>query len=318
MLKPLIVFLIAIIPAIIWLYLFLRQHVENKWLVVLTFIGGMVAAKLILVYQGYWDQSINFIFFKVDPVDFKQNIETLFSSKPMMALFLSFIGVGVIEEYAKFWIMRLIDHNFFKSIDDVIELAIISALGFAFFENIIYFTIHWGELSAGNFFAFAVMRVTVVTMVHVLCSGILGYYYGMAFFASPVLKIQHMKKRRHPILQFLKRVLHLQKSHVYHDEMFVIGLVLSMVIHGLYDFLLTINISVAGIPLVVPIMFAYFFGGFLLLNALLKKKDLNLKLGLVGTEVMPKEDFVKLLDEISDIKGHMRENQRKEEALNRL
>ncbi len=136
----------------------------------------------------------------------------------------------------------------------------------------------------------------------------------MAFFASPVLKIQHMKKKRHPVLQFFKRVLHLKKSHVYHDEMFVIGLVLAMVIHGLYDFLLTINITIVGIPLVVPIMFAYFFGGFWFLNTLLKRKDLNLKLGLVGTEVMPKEDFVKLLDEIGEIKEHMMESQRKEEV----
>lgn len=310
MLKTLIVFFIAIIPAVIWLYLFLRQHHENKWLVILTFIGGMIAAKIILIYQGYWDQTINLVFIKVDPVDFKENIGRLFASSPIMALFLSFVGVGVIEEFTKFRIMKFIDHNFFKSIDDVIELAIISALGFAFFENIIYFTRHWGQLSTGSFFVFATMRVTVVSMVHILCSGILGYYYGMAYFSSPMLKIQHMKKKRHPILQFFKQILHFKKSHIYHDEMFLIGLVLSMGIHGFYDFFLTMNISFLGIPLVVPIMFAYFFGGFWFLNYLLKKKDLNLKLGLVGTNVMPKEDFRNLLDEIQDIKEKMNaENQ---------
>ena len=307
--KTIIVFLIAIIPAIIWLYLFLRRHHENKWLVVLTFLGGMLAARLILVYQGYWDQTINLIFFKVEPVDFAENIKNLFINNPILALFLSFVGVGVIEEYAKFWVMRLISHRFFKSIDDVIELAIISALGFAFLENILYFNAHWGQLSTGSFFMFAAMRVTVVTMVHVLCSGMLGYYYGMAFFASPMLKIQHMKRKRHPVLQFLKRVLHLKKSHVYHDEMFVIGLVLAMIIHAFYDFFLSINITVLGIPLVVPMMIAYFFGGFWFLNYLLKKKDLNLKLGLVGTSVMPKEDFVKLLDEVQAIKEKMKESE---------
>lgn len=314
--EAIIVFLIAIIPAIFWLYLFLRQHHENKWLVVFTFLGGMVAAKMILLYQGYWDQTINLVFFKVDPVDFKNNIENLFINSPIMALFLSFVGVGVIEEYLKFWIMRLINHNFFKSIDDVIELAIISALGFAFFENVIYFSQHWGQLSTGNFFIFATMRVTIVTMVHVLCSGLLGYYYGMAFFASPMLKIQHMKRKQHQVLQFFKKVLHLKKSHVYHDEMIVIGLILSMVIHGLYDFLLTINFSIVGIPLVFPIMFLYFFGGFWLLNKLLKRKEDHLKLGLVGTRIMPKEDFIKLLEEIGTIKEQMREDNRKETILN--
>lgn len=304
-LKTIIIFLVAIIPALAWLYLFLRQHHENKWLVILTFIGGMVAAKLILVYSGYWDQTINLVFFKVDPVDFKENIGNLFSESPLMALFLSFVGVGVIEEFAKFRIMKFIDHNFFKSIDDVIELAIISALGFAFLENIIYFTQNIENLSTGGFFVFAMMRVTVVTMVHVLCSGILGYYYGMAYFSSPVLKIQHMKRKQHPVLVFLKRVFHMKKSHIYHDEMFAIGLVLSMVIHGIYDFVLTINVNILGIPLFLPMIFIYFFGGFWFLNMLLKRKDLNLKLGLVGTNVMPKEDFRKLLDEISVIKDQM-------------
>lgn len=306
MLKPLLVFIIAIIPAIIWLYIFLKQHHENKWLVVLTFIGGMVAAKLILVYQGYWDETVNLIFFKVSLVDFRSNIQGIIVNT-LMSTFVVFLGVGVMEEYAKFWVMRLIDHNFFKSIDDVIELAIISALGFAFFENIIYFTAQWDNLSTGSFFIFATMRVTVVTMVHVLCSGILGYYYGMAFFSSPMLTVQHMKKKRHPILKLLKKILHLKKSHVYHDEMFVIGMVLSMVIHAIYDFVLTWE--ALGF-LVMPLMLVYFIGGFWFLNTLLKKKDLNLKLGLVGTNVMPKEDFEKLVDEIEEIKEEMEsENQ---------
>ena len=48
-------------------------------------------------YQGYWDETINLIFFKVDPVDFRENIKTLFVASPLFALFLSFIGVfGII------------------------------------------------------------------------------------------------------------------------------------------------------------------------------------------------------------------------------
>ena len=301
MIKTSIVFLVAIIPAVVWLYLFLRKQHENKWLVILTFIGGMIAAKLILVYQGYWDESINLIFFKINLVDFKSNIQGMIVNA-VLSTFVIFLGVGVMEEYLKFWIMRLISSRFFKSIDDVIELAIISALGFAFFENIIYFSNYWGQLSTGNFFVFALMRITVVTMVHMLCSGILGYYYGMAFFSSPMLKIQHMKKKSHPVLQFLKRILHLKKSHVYHDEMFVIGMVLSMGVHAVYDFILSIDFL--GF-LVAPVMLLYFFGGFWFLNNLLKKKDLHLKLGLVGTDVMPKEDFRKLLDEIGEIKEKM-------------
>ncbi len=301
-----VVFFIAVIPAFIWLYLFLRKHHQNKWLVLLTFIGGMVAAKLIVTYQGYWDTTVNLIFFKVSLVDFRSNIEALIVNT-LLQTFVIFLGVGAMEEFLKFWVMRFINHRFFQSIDDVIELAIISALGFAFFENVLYFINQWNSLSAGGFIVFALFRVTIVTMVHVLASGVLGYYYGMAFFASPMLKIQVMKQgRHHPILDFLKRVLHLKKSHVYHDRMMVVGLVTSMFLHAIYDFVLSLNFAIFGIPLYLPVMLLYFFGGYWYLSHLFEKKDLNLKLGLVGTRVMPKEDFVQLLGQIQEIKEKMK------------
>lgn len=305
MFKNLIVVTIAVIPAIIWLYLFLNKRNVNKWLIAAVFIGGMVAAKLVLIYQGYWGDTINFIFFKVDPVDFKTNIYSIIGSKPVLALFLSFIGVGVIEEFSKFFIMKLIGKRFFRSIDDVIELAIISALGFAFLENIIYFSSHWDQLSTGNFFIFALMRVTVVTMVHMLCSGLFGYYYGMAYFASPMLKIKNMKSsEEHPVISLLQKVFYVDRANIHYYQMFISGIFLAMLAHALYDFLLSINIGF----LVAPIMFAYLFGGFWFLRYLLKKKELNIKLGLVGTDVMPKEDFTKLVDEIQEIKAKMKES----------
>lgn len=277
-----------------------------------VFLGGMLAARLILIYQGYWDETINLIFFKVNPVDFRENISNLFINNPGLALFLSFVGVGVMEEFLKFWIMKFIGHRFFKSIDDVIELAIITALGFAFYENIVYFTAYWGQLETGTFAVFAMFRVTIVTMVHVLCSGILGYYFGMAYFASPMLKIQYMKSKKHPVLQFFKDVLHIKKSFMYHNEMLIIGLIASMALHALYDFVLTINVKFIGIPLHIPIMLLYFFGGFWLLSKLLKTKDFNLKLGLVGTDIMPKKDFVQLLNEVQEIKNKMTEESQKD------
>ncbi|PIZ73298.1 hypothetical protein COY07_02115 [Candidatus Peregrinibacteria bacterium CG_4_10_14_0_2_um_filter_43_11] len=304
--NQIIIFLIAAIPAIIWMYLFLRKHNTNKWLALFTFLGGMLAAKLIIVYQGYWDETVNLVFFKVSLVDFRSNIEAMVVNAAL-ATFVVFLGVGAMEEFLKFWIMRFINQRFFKSIDDVIELAIVAALGFAFFENILYFISQWGNLSTGNFMVFALFRTTIVTMVHLLCSGVLGYYYGMAFFASPMLKIQQMKQKRHPILHFLKRVLHLKKSHIYHDEMMLIGLVSAMVLHAIYDFVLSINLTFFGFPLYLPIVLLYFFGGYAYLSRLFRKKDLNLKLGLIGTHIMPKEDFVKLLNEIQEIKEKMKE-----------
>lgn len=309
-LKAIIVFVTAIIPALIWLYTFFKEHRLSKWLMVAVFVGGMIAAKIILVYQGYWDETVNLIFFKVSLVDFRSNIEGLIAHT-VLATFFTFLGVGAMEEYLKFWIMRLIGKNWFQSIDDVIHLAIVSALGFAFLENLLYFSANWDKMNVAGFFVFALMRVTVVTMVHMLCSGILGYYYGMAFFASPMLKIQYVKKKTHPIIFFFKKLLHSRGSAIYYDEMYSIGLVLSMVIHAIYDFFFTIEFKILGIPATIPILFLYLFGGYWFLMRLLRRKDFNLKLGLVGTKVMPKEDFEKLLGEIQTIKEKMAEESNK-------
>lgn len=298
----------AIVPALLWLYVFLRYHRSNKWLVLLTFIGGMIAAKIILIYAAYWGSTVNLIFFKVNLVDFRSNIESIIVNTTL-SLFTTFVGVGVMEEFFKFWIVTLVfwlmgftNYNFLKSIDDVITLAIASALGFAFYENVIYFLEHAENLTVGGFFIFALFRVTVVTMVHILCSGILGYYYGMAYFASPMLQIKEIKRENHPILNFFKNVLHLKASRLYHYQMITIGLLLSMVLHALYDFILSLEYGF----LYIPVMMLYFFGGYHFLMNLIRQKDMNLKLGLVGTQVMPKEDFAKLLEQVQSIKEKMR------------
>ncbi|MBN2087229.1 PrsW family intramembrane metalloprotease [Candidatus Peregrinibacteria bacterium] len=294
--KYIVVFLITIIPFAVWLYLFLWKRNLNKFVTAAVFAGGMIAAKLILIYQDYWEKTINLIFFKVNPVNFRENIQLIFSSRPILALFLSFIGVGVMEEFLKFLMLKTIGHRFFKSIDDVIEMAIITALGFAFFENIVYFFNQWGQLSTGTFMVFAIFRITIVTMVHILCSGVLGYYFGMAFFASPVLKIEYLKKKKHPVLGFFSTILHLKKENVYHDEMLLIGLVSALSLHAIYDFVLSMEFVVLGLPLHIPIMLLYFFGGFWYLNHLLKKKELNINLGLIGDKPVSREEFIKMIE----------------------
>lgn len=281
--KYIVTFLIAIIPALIWAALFLRKHTENKWLVFFTFLGGIFAAQLILLYKGYWDTTINLIFAKVTLVDFRSNISSMFVST-ILAAFVTFLGIGAMEEFFKFGVMKLISKNFFRSIDDVISLAIISALGFSFYENMIYFNGQWGTMSTSAFLMLAISRVTIVTMVHMLCSGVLGYYFGLAYFASPILRLEHAEKKRHPILVFFKNLLHMRKSHLYYNEMITIGLVAAMLLHAVYDFVLSSTINLSPI-LISGTILLYFFGGYYFLSYLMKRKESKLQLGLLLNEV---------------------------------
>lgn len=285
--KYFITFLLAIIPAAVWMLVFLRKHGVNRWLIFFTFMGGILAAQLILLYKGYWDSTLNLIFVKVSLVDFRSSIDSLIVNT-VLAAFVTFLGIGAMEEFFKFWIMKAVNKNYFRSIDDVIMLAIASALGFSFYENMIYFNAQWGNLPSTSFALLVVSRVTIVTMVHMLCSGVLGYYFGLAHFASPMLRLEHQEKRRHPALVFFKNLLHMKKSHIFHDEMMVIGLLLAMLLHAVYDFVLSSIVNLN--PLVVSgTVVLYFFGGYYFLNYLMKKKESRLQLGLI-TANMPAED----------------------------
>lgn len=203
--KYFINFFLAIIPALIWAILFLKKHKENKWIVFFTFFGGIFAAELILLYKGYWDTSVNLIFAELKLIDFRSSISAMFVNT-VLATFMTFMGVGAMEEFAKFIMMKIIAKNFFKSIDDVINLAIISALGFSFYENMIYFNHQWDLLNLKSFILVVLSRVSIVTMVHILCSGILAYFFALAYFASPIFRLEHLQKKRHPLLVFFKKL----------------------------------------------------------------------------------------------------------------
>jgi len=282
-LKYLINFLIAIVPALIWAILFLGKHKENKWLVFFTFLGGIFAAQLILLYKGYWDTTINLIFAKVTLVDFRSNISSMFVST-VLAAFVTFMGIGAMEEFFKFGVMKMINKNFFRSVDDVINLAIISALGFSFYENMIYLNSQWGTLSTNGFLMLALSRATIVTMVHMLSSGVLGYYFGLAYFASPVLRLEHAEKKRHPALIFFKNILHMKKTHLYRNEMMTIGLVIAMLLHAVYDFVLSSTVNLSPI-LISGTVLLYFFGGYYFLSYLMKRKESRLQMGLLLNEI---------------------------------
>lgn len=275
----LITFLIAFVPVLAWLLIFGRKHKNNPWTTFFTFVGGILAAQLILLYKGSWDQSINFIFFKVSPIDFRANISSLFVDAAVGG-FVIFLGIAIMEEVAKFLVMKTLNKDQFRSIDDVIGLAIVSALGFSFYENMIYFNAQWGNLPTEHFAFLVVSRITVVTMVHMLCSGVLGYYFGLAHFASPILLLQHQEKKRHPILLFFKNIFHLSKTHLYRDEMMAIGLLSAISLHALYNFILSPDSPLAS-WLVSTLVVLYFLGGYLFLGYLLKKKEDKIELGLI-------------------------------------
>jgi len=108
---------------------------------------------------------------------------------------LGFLGIlliiGILIELGKNFIIRFVGHKYFHNIDDIIDLSFATALGFTFYENIhtfiplfinnISFDIPISLLKEIIFQSFYVLPI------HMFCSGVFGFYYGMAHFALPEL-----------------------------------------------------------------------------------------------------------------------------------
>lgn len=143
------------------------------------------------------------------------SIEIISTLQSLFGFLLGFIAVGIIVEYGKNFIIRILGKNYFKDIDDVVDLAFATALGFTFIENIFIFTdlfsaLFSGSLSSDDTYG-APIEITkkilsqefFILPIHLFCSGIFGYYYGLSLFAKESLQ----KKRFFSQMQIIKGTL---------------------------------------------------------------------------------------------------------------
>jgi hypothetical protein len=303
--------LIALIPAGIWCLLFLKNHKERLSVVVLTFLAGMLSTVPILFYahvvqKGY---TLHFFLFKITPEYFDKASKIFVAqsltgqlavvSTSMAVSIVSFALVGVIEEWSKHWVIKKSDRAYFKSIDDVMQLSIIAAIGFAFAENIInpnYFIAFINDYLVtpesprwGPFFGSVFGRSVITNMVHITCSGVLGYFYGLAFFARPVLEDDRAHGKRHAIVMLTRKFLKMRRVDVFRDQMMFMGLFWAITLHSAFDILVSLPEILPGHPQTVGQIFGvggvlnsislimlpaltYVVGGWFLLMHLFKRK----------------------------------------------
>ena len=314
--------LVALIPAVIWCLLFLQYHRERLSVVVLMFFSGMLATAPILLYDKVLRSGLEmqFFLFRIVPESFTQSSNTFVTGRfesgyqsAIMATLISFLLVGFIEEMSKFWVLSKSGKPVFSSIDDVIQLGIFVAIGFAFAENVLnpnYFlafvSFHLVQLQPdwsgffGNFFG----RAVLTNMVHIVSTGVLGYYYGLALFADSYLRDEAKAGRSMLVPQFLHRILRLPEEDTFRRTMLCMGIVFAIVLHGLFNFLVTLPSILPGEPqtigdllgapvgswwhaiaiLIVPSLF-YVVGGFWLLSTLFGSKRCTKERGrLVRTD----------------------------------
>ncbi len=268
---------LAIVPVFLWMMIFLNKSTKDTFYVTLTFFWGMAGGGIILLYQYLWGAGpFNLVFFSVEALNFKQSIASMFTSGILISFWI-YMGVGFLEEAIKHFAVVRADQRIFSSIDEVIELSIVAALGFSFLENVAYFyKMFLNSGLDGAFYTLALQRSVFVMFVHILCSGIYGYFYGMGYFAKPYMQYEMQRGKSFVIESIMYRILHWRPAEFFRERMAMTGLLLASVLHGLYDFALDQNPFLSMGPLSVQLhvilLPVFLFAGMWYLSTLLQKK----------------------------------------------
>lgn len=256
--------LLAVIPAVMWTFIFLSKtpEKENRRVVILTFVAGMFSVTPILAYKYLWQYfpGIN-AFIYTNSVEGNFFVSVL--SIPV-SIVLTFMLVGVIEEFMKHIVVRMTDDKKLRTIDDAIIFSIIAALGFAFVENTMYFFYIWLFQNTENLVISFFFRTVFSTFAHVLFSGMYGYFYGVAHFATPIFQ-EEVRAKRFWFTKALHAVFRIKTQTIFKEEKIMEGLIVAAGLHAVFNILLEMQWTF----LIVP----YLMCGYFLLCYLIKKKE---------------------------------------------
>lgn len=315
---------VALVPAGVWCLLFLRYHAERAANVAVMFFAGMLSTFPILLYDALVRRGVEFQLFvlNVRPESFSRATRAFVSGQlsgtdavqtAVVSSLLSFVVVGTIEEISKYWVARRSGQRLFTSIDDALQLSIIVAIGFAFAENVVnpvYFQgfvkdfLLGGRMDVSGFLGSIVGRSVLTSMVHILSTGVSGYFLGLALFAAPYLEERRARGYRYRFLAFMRRAFGVEEVAMFRAQMLVTGLLAAIVLHGAFNFLVTLPEMLPSNPttlgemigrpdtplrfvpfLLLPSMF-YVVGGFWLLTGLFLRKESLEERGHVRVEMV--------------------------------
>ncbi|MBI2624545.1 PrsW family intramembrane metalloprotease [Candidatus Parcubacteria bacterium] len=185
--------------SVAWLVFYLREdtHPEPKRLLLAVFLGGMATAPVAILLECGW-------------LTFLGGACGESSGTPT---FLAFLGYAFIEETLKFLVVAIgvsRSKEFDEPVDAMIYL-IVSALGFAAVENMFFLWRPFTE-SVGFGIQVAGLRFVGATLLHVLVSAVVGYFFALAII---------MRERAYALIAF--------------------GLGLATILHALFNSLILLN-----------------------------------------------------------------------------
>ncbi len=211
-------------PGVFWLWYFYKKdklEPEPKSYILKIFFAGMLVIVPVLAAECLCHCAANFI--------------SQFSNFYLVVLI-----APIVEEYGKFFVVRKMvyhDREFDEPMDGIVYAAA-AALGFASVENLMYLTATnfssepVPELGNGSVYnavlTLSFLRAILSVPAHVLFSSMWGYALGVAKFL-------------HDPIRGRRYILH--------------GLVLSIVLHGIFNFLILSHKTTAIVSAILLLIF---------------------------------------------------------------
>jgi hypothetical protein len=185
--------------------------------------SGPAALRLFI---GLYEEPLNFFGVGL----FLTIFVAIFHWLGLSVLAFSLIFLAFAEEYSKHLIVRFTDDDSIRSINDAIEFSIIVGLAFAFAENVL---LYFPRLLAQGDTPTLLLRSVLTVLMHVVASGILGYFYGLAHFSTEEVRRGH--GGRGALYRLLHRVFLFRRERLYHEAKLFEGLVLAGVYHAAFN-----------------------------------------------------------------------------------
>ncbi len=159
----------GIFPALLWLWFWLREdslHPEPKRLVFFTFIGGAFMVVAVLPYQVF--------------------VRHFFEYAPTVLFFLWAAGEEVLK-YIAAYVFGLRTRALDEPIDTIMYM-ITAALGFSAFENVLFLINPLMHGSIADTIITGSQRFVGASLLHVLCSSVVGIFMAFSFSKSPTAR----------------------------------------------------------------------------------------------------------------------------------
>lgn len=248
---------LAAAPAIIWSVVLFRGRKASRWQLLLAFFLGTLTVLPLMGLEYLW------IWFP--QLDIYRAIETNIT-EAHAAAFASLVVVGVLEELTKSGVVRFIDKTKIgiQTVNDAVKFSILAGLGFAFTENIFYFYYIWQSSGFAGLIFPMIFRSIFTVCAHMVFSGILGYYYGIAKFSRPIMETKLWMGESSKGIKWFSKFLGTDEAKALQQYMLVKGLFVAMIMHAFFNFFLEFGYL---IPVMVIVI-----GGFTYLLYLLAHK----------------------------------------------